>query len=176
MAAGLAALLIGLPAAAVGATGTELDRTRALEPTADGAAAAARVLAGYAHQDQGEAGFGWWLRLPLSVRSYLSSQPTVRLWRNRLELMRDAERGDANACALSGPAVLDLPLLGCDYPREFDRYRRCLRGLPEARVQTLLRARHEADRALVQTLETRCDAATQAALAGVRAQLDADPP
>jgi hypothetical protein len=155
---GLLASVLMLLAGAPALHASNLDRSRALETTPEGAAAAQRVLADYAQRGAGEAGFAWWLSLPIGVRAQLAARPPVQVLRNRLELQRDHHRGDAEACALSGPKLLQDPLLGCAYAEELERYLACIDPLPERRREPLMQAaRVEAETRLAADLH-RCTA------------------
>lgn len=123
------------------ARATEMDRTQALDQGPVGAAATARVLADFHDRADGDAGFAWWMRLPIGVRARHAQDPAVRHWRNRVEFLRDAARGDASACVNSGMAVLDDPALGCDFAHEWERWLGCLSSAPESRVAGLLTER-----------------------------------
>ena len=101
------------------------DASRATEVSADGAAALVRVLQAYHTADNGEGGFVWWRRLPFAVRAQQVQRPEVRLWRDKLEFMYDAQRGDAAACAISGAALLKLPMPVADAEVERKRLEQC---------------------------------------------------
>ncbi|MCC2658213.1 MAG: hypothetical protein K0Q76_3321 [Panacagrimonas sp.] len=108
------------------------DRSRALIDDPMASAALVRVLQHHHGLGDGEGGFGWWLRLPFPVRARQAQVPNVRLWRNRLEFMRDAQRSDAAACAVSGTMVLDNPLLdSASRAVEAQRLDRCRGGTGE---------------------------------------------
>lgn len=110
----------------------EFDRALALDPNTQGTSAAIRVLRDYAQRGEGEAGFAWWMKLSLSVRSRLSQSSELMLWRNRVEFLRDANRGDGRSCAVSGRNVLRHPMLGCDYAQELRRYLDCAAATPRS--------------------------------------------
>lgn len=126
---GLAIIAVLLASQAL-ATTSHGDRALAVEPNPQGTAAAIRVLRDFALRDEGEAGFAWWMGLRLSVRARLSQSPELLLWRHRVEFLRDAGRGDAPACAISGRGVLTHPLLGCDHGQELLRFLSCTAALP----------------------------------------------
>lgn len=102
-----------------------VDRNHALLHGPEGAAAAERVLADFYRRQDGEAGFAWWMGLPIAVRSRHAVVPEVRRWRYRVEFLRDAQRGDAAACRFSGAVVLRDPELGCDRAEQVRRYLDC---------------------------------------------------
>jgi hypothetical protein len=102
------------------------DRSRALHDDRQGSEALVRVLRHHHALADGEGGFEWWLRLPFPVRARQAQVPEVRYWRNRLEFLRDAQRGDAAACAVSGGVLLGDPLLqGDDRAVETRRLEAC---------------------------------------------------
>lgn len=101
------------------------DASRATENTAAGAAALVRVLKHFHAAGDGEGGFAWWRSLPFAVRAQQVERPEVRLWRNRIEFLRDAQRGDGPGCAVSGPALLRLPMPTEDLAIERERLRHC---------------------------------------------------
>ena len=88
-----------------------VERSRALLDDPMASDALVHVLRYHFAKDDGEGGFGWWLRLPFPVRARQALVPKVRFWRNRLEFMRDAQRRDAAACTVSGAMVLRDPLI-----------------------------------------------------------------
>ena len=120
------AALMGGQAVAADSVERAADASRAMEEGPSGAAALVRVLRRYHEAGDGEGGFEWWLRLPFAIRAQQVQLPEVRLWRNRLEFLRDAQRGDATSCAVSGPAVLRLPMPSHDVDIERERLERCL--------------------------------------------------
>lgn len=132
--------LLGLLMMSGGGRASDLDRALATEPTAQGAQAAMRVLRSYAERGDGEGGFAWWMKLQLPVRSRLTQWPELVLWRHRVEFLRDANRGDAASCAVSGRGVLGHPMVGCDYAAELSRYLRCTASLEAERRAEVLAA------------------------------------
>ena len=100
-----------------------LDRQRwlAQETTREGAAATAALLENFHARDLGDAGFAWWLRLPLAVRGQHGGTPEVLHWRNRVEFLRSAQRRDLPAGVIAGAKVLADPLVGCDRGTELAR-------------------------------------------------------
>ena len=122
-----------------GVSSLDSDRYRALEPGPEGSIAIAHVLADYHRRSDGEAGFAWWMKLPIAVRSRQATHGEARRWRNRIEFLRDAQRHDAVSCAISGRPVLDDPELGCDYVEELDRYLGCTATLPPERRDEIAR-------------------------------------
>ena len=105
------------------------DRSRALHDDPQASEALVRVLRHHHARGDGEGGFEWWLRLPFPVRARQAQVPQVRFWRNRLEFLRDAQRGDATACAVSGAVFLADPLLDDDSRiLETQRLDRCRNG------------------------------------------------
>lgn len=130
MVAVLVCLAIGPAARAeTAADPVAADRSRALHDDPQASAALVRVLRHHYAQSDGEGGFEWWLRLPFPVRARQALVPTVRFWRNRLEFLRDAQRGDAAACAVTGAMVLADPLIGVEERAvERERLRSCNPG------------------------------------------------
>ena len=113
-------------ACAAGDDPVATDRSRALLDDPQASEALVRVLKHHHGLGDGEGGFGWWLRLPFPVRARQAQVPTVRFWRNRLEFMRDAQRGDAAACNVSGNMVLIDPLIDPESREvELERLARC---------------------------------------------------
>lgn len=104
------------------------DASQATEVNSEGARALVRVLQRYHAAGDGEGGFRWWRRLPFAVRAQQVNVPQVRLWRNKVEFLRDAQRGDAQACAASGPAVLALPMPPAELEVERLRLQACVKG------------------------------------------------
>lgn len=103
-----------------------VERSRALLDDPMASDALVHVLRYHFAKDDGEGGFGWWLRLPFPVRARQALVPKVRFWRNRLEFMRDAQRGDAAACNVSGNMVLIDPLIDPESREvELERLARC---------------------------------------------------
>lgn len=96
---------------------------QAVEITRDGAAALAETLAGYHASNDGDGGFAWWLRLPIAVRGQQgSASPEVLHWRNRIEFLQAAQRGNARQADAGGHKVLEDPRVGCDRGIELARY------------------------------------------------------
>lgn len=123
---------------------------RAVEITREGAAALAETLARYHAQDDGDGGFAWWLRLPIAVRGQQSSaSPEVLHWRNRIEFLQAAQRGNALQADAGGHKVLEDPRVGCDRGVELARYLASTRDLDPARRRASLTAfRRDAEAAL----------------------------
>lgn len=119
-------------------TASDLDHVQALDQGPAGAAATARVLADYHRRSNGEQGFAWWMRLPIAVRAGHAQAPAVLHWRNRVEFLRDAQRADPKACAVSGAVVLRDPDLECDYAVELQRLLDCVAALPSPRRSAFL--------------------------------------
>lgn len=107
-------------------------RYRATDTSSEGAAATAEALQDFHSQGRGDAGFAWWLRLPIAVRGQHSADPEVQRWRNRIEFLQAAQRGQPQAADIGGQKVLADPELGCDRGLELDRYLRSTVGLPAA--------------------------------------------
>ena len=118
-------LIAGRVWAADGVDPVAMDRSRALHDDAGATTALVRVLRHHHEMGDGEGGFEWWLRLPFPVRARQVQHPQVRFWRNRLEFMRDVQRHDVVACAISGQMVLADPLLGDAAEVERQRLRDC---------------------------------------------------
>ncbi|MCX7062144.1 MAG: hypothetical protein NTZ11_14835 [Gammaproteobacteria bacterium] len=123
---------------------------RAVEITRDGAAALAETLARYHASTDGDGGFAWWLRLPIAVRGQQSSaSPEVLHWRNRIEFLQAAQRGNALQADAGGHKVLEDPRVGCDRGVELARYLDSTRALDPARRRASLAAfRADAEAAL----------------------------
>jgi hypothetical protein len=107
-------------------------RYRATDISSEGAAATAEALQDFHSQGLGDAGFAWWLRLPIAVRGQHTATPEVQRWRNRIEFLQAAQRGQPQAADIGGLKVLADPALGCDRGIELDRYIRSTVGLPAA--------------------------------------------
>ncbi|MBA4283974.1 MAG: hypothetical protein C0434_00375 [Xanthomonadaceae bacterium] len=123
---------------------------RAIEITRDGAAALAETLARYHAQNDGDGGFAWWLRLPIAVRGQQSSaSPEVLHWRNRIEFLQAAQRGNAPQADAGGHKVLEDPQVGCDRGIELARYLASTGDLdPARRRASLVAFRRDAEAAL----------------------------
>lgn len=107
------------------------ERSRALLDDPMASDALVHVLRYHFAKDDGEGGFGWWLRLPFPVRARQALVPKVRFWRNRLEFLRDSQRRDAAACAVSGGMVLRDPLIDEESRLvETRRLEQCRRAAP----------------------------------------------
>ena len=168
-------ILCGLPALLLlmlswTAAAAEMDRTQALDQGPVGAAATARVLADHHDRADGEGGFAWWMRLPIGVRARHAQDPAVRHWRNRVEFLRDAARGDAAACVHSGAAVLDDSALGCDFAHEWERWIGCLSSRPGSRFANPLAER--ASQAAARLRRDAKDCPDPDALAAAKRQLE----
>lgn len=105
-------------------------RYRATDTTAEGAAATAEALESFHAQGLGDAGFAWWMRLPLAVRGQHTGTVAVQRWRNRIEFLQAAQRGQPVESDIGGQKVLADPALGCDRGLELDRYVASTIGLP----------------------------------------------
>jgi len=126
----LAVSLCALKVDAGDLAATGVDAARATEVGPEGAAALVRVLQRFHSAGDGEGGFSWWLGLPFSVRAQQVDEPQVRLWRNKVEFLRDAQRGDSKACAASGSALLKLSMPPADAEVERARLQRCIGSSP----------------------------------------------
>lgn len=148
-----------------------IDQGKALESAPDAAAAAARVLADFHARSDGEGGFAWWMRLPISVRSRLAASAPVLRWRNRVEFLRDAERSDAAACAQSGVRVLRDPELSCDFLMELRRYLDCIDDSPDPVREPRILAIRDLATARLEQEDLSCKAPPQL-VTELRARLD----
>lgn len=127
-------------------------RNRASEISSAGAAALAEALASFHAQGLGDAGFAWWLRLPIAVRGQQSSaDPEVLHWRNRIEFLQAVERGNAAQADVGAHKVLDDPRVGCDRGLELARYLASTRTLDAARRRASLTAFRATSEAALET-------------------------
>lgn len=154
-----------------GVTRLDSDRYRALEPGAEGSAAIARVLADHHRRGDGEGGFAWWMKLPIAVRSRQANHTQARRWRNRIEFLRDAQRGDGASCAISARPVLDDVELVCGYAAELHRYLACTASLPVGRRDELLDGIRIGAQLRLDDASARCPADAEA-IAAARMLLD----
>jgi len=128
-----------------------LDRQRwlALETTREGAAATAALLENFHARGLGDAGFAWWLKLPLAVRGQHGGTPEVLHWRNRVEFLRASQRRDVPSGAIAGVKVLADPLVGCDFGTELARFVALIGSGDRARLDAQVTASEAALKAQV---------------------------
>jgi thioredoxin-like negative regulator of GroEL len=93
--------------------------------------AARDLLAAYHSRGDADSGIAWWNSLTVPVRTALDRDPPVKLWVQRLHLLKASQTGNAAQCAAIAPPVFAGDL-GCERPYEVDRVMECTADLPQA--------------------------------------------
>ncbi len=130
--------------------GELLARTESLEQlaarvrngSAPSIAAAREVLSAYYAREDVEGGLAWWTALPAPTQVKLEKDAQLRLWTQRLRLLKASQFNEAHQCAALAPPVFSGDL-GCERPNEVERVMTCTAALSAGDRKRLLEPQKE---------------------------------